>query len=204
MAELAGVSRAAVSFVFSGRARGNLSAGTRATIRAAADELGYRPDEVARSLRTRRSAVIGMLSDEIATSPFAGHVVLGAMEAARARGHQVLLLESRKDPALEAEAVAELRARRSTESSTPRCRCAARACRSDSPSPSPRCVPTRRFCPSRPRTCPLPVGALCPGPRASSLCLAPCTSDPPHSSTPAPQHSSPPHRSTVQPERNHP
>ncbi|MEU5055742.1 MULTISPECIES: LacI family DNA-binding transcriptional regulator [unclassified Streptomyces] len=112
VAELAGVSRAAVSFVFSGRAQGNLSADTQARIRAAADELGYRPDEVARSLRTRRSAVIGMLSDEIATSPFAGRMVLGAMEAARARGHQVLLLESRKDPALEAEAVAELRARR--------------------------------------------------------------------------------------------
>ncbi|MCQ4207361.1 LacI family DNA-binding transcriptional regulator [Streptomyces longispororuber] len=112
VAELAGVSRAAVSFVFSGRAQGNLSAATQERIRSAADQLGYRPDEVARSLRKQRSAVIGMLSDEIATSPFAGRMVLGAMEAARARGHQVLLLESRKDPAMEAEAVAELRARR--------------------------------------------------------------------------------------------
>ncbi|MFE4248796.1 substrate-binding domain-containing protein [Streptomyces sp. NPDC056910] len=42
VAELAGVSRAAVSFVFSGRAQGNLSAGTQTRIRAAADELGYR------------------------------------------------------------------------------------------------------------------------------------------------------------------
>ncbi|MFF0742595.1 LacI family DNA-binding transcriptional regulator [Streptomyces sp. NPDC004111] len=112
VAELAKVSRAAVSFVYSGRAAGNLSAETQARIRAAAAELGYRPDEAARTLRTRRSGVIGMLSDEIATSPFAGRMVLGAMEAARARGHQVLLLESRLDPAAEAEAVAELRARR--------------------------------------------------------------------------------------------
>lgn len=70
VAELAGVSRAAVSFVFSGRAEGNLSAKTQARIRKAADQLGYRPDEVARSLRKQRSAVIGLLSDEIATSPF--------------------------------------------------------------------------------------------------------------------------------------
>ncbi|MFM9373614.1 LacI family DNA-binding transcriptional regulator [Streptomyces sp. Da 82-17] len=112
VAALAQVSRAAVSFVFSGRAEGNLSAETQARIKKAARELGYRPDEVARSLRKRRSAVLGLLSDEIATSPFAGRMVLGAMEAARERGHQVLLLESRLDPAAEAEAVAELRARR--------------------------------------------------------------------------------------------
>lgn len=112
VAELAGVSRAAVSFVFSGRAAGNLSAGTQERIRKAAEQLGYRPDEAARSLRRQRSAVVGLLSDEIATSPFAGRMVLGAMEAARERGHQLLLLESRLDPAAEAEAVAELRARR--------------------------------------------------------------------------------------------
>ncbi|WP_380792132.1 LacI family DNA-binding transcriptional regulator [Streptomyces albidoflavus] len=112
VAELAEVSRAAVSFVFTGRAEGNLSAETQQRIRRAADQLGYRPDEVARSLRRRRSGVIGLLSDEIATSPFAGRLVLGAMEAARERGHQVLVLESRRDPAAEAEAVAELRARR--------------------------------------------------------------------------------------------
>ncbi|MGD6741102.1 LacI family DNA-binding transcriptional regulator [Streptomyces sp. BH106] len=112
VAQLAGVSRAAVSFVFSGRAEGNLSARTQQRIKEAADTLGYRPDEVARSLRARRTGVIGMLSDSIATSPFAGRMVLGAMEAARARGHQVLLMESGSDSAAEAEAVAELRARR--------------------------------------------------------------------------------------------
>ncbi|MET7519278.1 LacI family DNA-binding transcriptional regulator [Streptomyces sp. NPDC005480] len=112
VAERAGVSRAAVSFVFSGRAQGNLSARTQQRIKEAADALGYRPDEVARSLRGRRTGVIGMLSDAIATSPFAGRLVLGAMEAARSRGHQILLMESRGDAPAEAEAIAELRARR--------------------------------------------------------------------------------------------
>ncbi|WP_026122815.1 LacI family DNA-binding transcriptional regulator [Nocardiopsis halotolerans] len=112
VAELAQVSRSAVSFVFSGRAEGNLSAATQERIRNAARELGYRPDQVARSLRARRSGVIGMLTDEIATSPFAGRMVIGAMDAARERGHQVLLLESRLDPEAEAEALAELRSRR--------------------------------------------------------------------------------------------
>ncbi|WP_372346059.1 LacI family DNA-binding transcriptional regulator [Streptomyces sp. KL116D] len=112
VAERAGVSRAAVSFVFSGRAEGNLSARTQQRIKEAADALGYRPDEVARSLRGRRTGVIGMLSDSIATSPFAGRMILGAMEAARARGHQILLMESGRDSAAAKEAVAELRARR--------------------------------------------------------------------------------------------
>ncbi|MBO1330050.1 LacI family DNA-binding transcriptional regulator [Streptomyces sp. VRA16 Mangrove soil] len=112
VAERAGVSRAAVSFVFSGRAEGNLSARTQQRIKEAADALGYRPDEVARSLRGRRTGVLGMLSDSIATSPFAGRTVLGAMEAARARGHQILLMESGSDQAAASEAIAELRARR--------------------------------------------------------------------------------------------
>lgn len=111
VAALAQVSCTAVSFVFTGRAAGNLSPETQRRIRAAADHLGYRPDQIARSLRTRRSGVVGVLSAEIATSPSAGRMVLGAMEAARERGHQVLLLETRLDPAAEAEAAAELRAR---------------------------------------------------------------------------------------------
>lgn len=70
VARLAGVSHTAVSFVFNGRAEGNLSPATQERIRQAAAQLGYRPDPVARGLRRRRTAVIGLVTDEIATSPF--------------------------------------------------------------------------------------------------------------------------------------
>lgn len=58
VARLAGVSHTAVSFVFNGRAEGNLSPATQERIRLAAAQLGYRPDPVARGLRRGRTAVI--------------------------------------------------------------------------------------------------------------------------------------------------
>ncbi|NNN29964.1 LacI family DNA-binding transcriptional regulator [Streptomyces sp. S3(2020)] len=112
VARLAGVSHTAVSFVFNGRAEGNLSPATQERIRQAAARLGYRPDPVARGLRRRRTAVIGLVTDEIATSPFAGRLLRGAMETAWDSEHLVLTVDSGGDPAKEDAAVAELLDRR--------------------------------------------------------------------------------------------
>ena len=112
VARLAGVSHTAVSFVFNGRAEGNLSPATQERIRQAAAQLGYRPDPVARGLRRRRTAVIGLVTDEIASSPFAGRLLRGAMETAWDSEHLVLTVDSGGDPAKEDAAVAELLDRR--------------------------------------------------------------------------------------------
>jgi LacI family transcriptional regulator len=112
VAKLAGVSHTAVSFVFNGRAEGNLSPATQERIRQAAAQLGYRPDPVARGLRRRRTAVIGLVTDEIASSPFAGRLLRGAMETAWDSDHLVLTIDSGGDPAKEDAAVAELLDRR--------------------------------------------------------------------------------------------
>ncbi|GGW83748.1 transcriptional regulator [Streptomyces caelestis] len=112
VARLAGVSHTAVSFVFNGRAEGNLSPATQERIRQAAVQLGYRPDPVARSLRRSRTAVIGLVTDEIASSPFAGRLLRGAMDTAWADGHLILTVDSGGDPAKEDAAVAELLDRR--------------------------------------------------------------------------------------------
>jgi len=112
VARLAGVSHTAVSFVFNGRAEGNLSLATQERIRQAAAQLGYRPDPVARGLRRRRTAVIGLVTDEIASSPFAGRLLRGAMETAWDNDHLVLTVDSGGDPAKEDAAVAELLDRR--------------------------------------------------------------------------------------------
>ncbi|NBE55650.1 LacI family DNA-binding transcriptional regulator [Streptomyces boluensis] len=112
VARLAGVSHTAVSFVFNGRAEGNLSADTQERIKEAAARLGYRPNAVARGLRRSRTAVLGMVTDHIATSPFAGALLRGAMETAWGRDHLVLTVDSTGDPAKEAAAVAELLDRR--------------------------------------------------------------------------------------------
>ncbi|MCG7208326.1 LacI family DNA-binding transcriptional regulator [Streptomyces arenae] len=112
VARRAGVSHTAVSFVFNGRAEGNLSPATQERIRAAAVELGYRPDPVARGLRRRRTAVIGLVTDEIASSPFAGRLLRGAMDTAWNHDHLVLTIDTGGDPAKEDAAVAELLDRR--------------------------------------------------------------------------------------------
>ncbi|MET7274681.1 LacI family DNA-binding transcriptional regulator [Streptomyces flaveolus] len=112
VARIAGVSHTAVSFVFNGRAEGNLSPATQERIRQAAAQLGYRPDPLARGLRRRRTAVIGMVTDGIASSPFAGRLLRGAMETAWDSGHLVLTVDSGGDPAKEDAAVAELLDRR--------------------------------------------------------------------------------------------
>lgn len=112
VARLAGVSHTAVSFVFNGRAEGNLSPATQERIRRAAEQLGYRPDPVARGLRRRRTAVIGLVTDEIASAPFAGRLLRGAMETAWDNDHLVLTVDSGGDAAKEDAAVAELLDRR--------------------------------------------------------------------------------------------
>jgi LacI family transcriptional regulator len=112
VARLAGVSHTAVSFVFNDRAAGNLSAETQERIRRAAAQLGYRPNAVARGLRRRRTAVLGLVTDEIASSPFAGRLLRGAMETAWDREHIVVTVDSGGDADKEAAAVAELLDRR--------------------------------------------------------------------------------------------
>ncbi len=58
VADLAGVSRALVSIVI--RDVPGASDATRVRVKAAADELGYRPDNAARLLRQHRSRLIGV------------------------------------------------------------------------------------------------------------------------------------------------
>ncbi len=56
--------------------------------------------------------MIGLVTDEIASSPFAGRLLRGAMETAWEAGHLVLTVDSGGDPAKEDAAVAELLDRR--------------------------------------------------------------------------------------------
>lgn len=62
------MSHTVVSFVFNGQAEGNLPPATQERFRQAAAQLGYRPNPVARGLCHRRTAVIGLIADEIASS----------------------------------------------------------------------------------------------------------------------------------------
>lgn len=87
VAERAGVSRALVSIVM--RDVPGASEATRARVRRAADEIGYRPDPRARMLRSQRNKLLGVVFT--AGQEFHAGLVDGVYRAADARGYDVLL-----------------------------------------------------------------------------------------------------------------
>ena len=82
----AGVSVTTVSHVLNHFSGARVSEETRQRVEASAERLGYAANGLARGLRLQRSQTLGLLSDEIATTPHAGRIILGAQETASARG----------------------------------------------------------------------------------------------------------------------
>jgi LacI family transcriptional regulator len=106
VARSAGVSQTAASFVLSGRREEmRISAEAEARVLRAVRETGYRPNIVSRSLRTGTTQTIGFVSDTVATTPFAGHLIWGALDAARERNHLLFIAETEGDPELELELI---------------------------------------------------------------------------------------------------
>lgn len=105
VARLAGLSRTAASMILTGRPDTRLSAEAHAKVMIAADQLGYRPNVAARSLRTERTQSIAFVSDVVATTRFATGLILGALQAAEKASHVMLVLETGGEPAREFEAI---------------------------------------------------------------------------------------------------
>lgn len=94
VAERANVSISTVSRVLTGNAR--VSPELRERVIAAVEELGYRPNALARGLRLRRTAVIGLLLPDI-SNPFFGQLARVVEEAANKRGYAILLCNSQNN-----------------------------------------------------------------------------------------------------------
>jgi DNA-binding LacI/PurR family transcriptional regulator len=94
VAVAAGVSKTAVSFAFNNPTRLNVDTATR--IMAIADELGYRPDPVARMLTQRRTGTIGILTPQALTSifanPFFGMFSAGVAGVAEEAGYGLFFI----------------------------------------------------------------------------------------------------------------
>lgn len=91
VAQRANVSISTVSRVLTGNAR--VSPKLRQRVIDAVEELGYRPNALARGLRMRRTAVIGLLIPDI-SNPFFGQLARVVEEAANKRGYAILLCNS--------------------------------------------------------------------------------------------------------------
>jgi LacI family transcriptional regulator, repressor for deo operon, udp, cdd, tsx, nupC, and nupG len=109
VARRAGVSQSTVSLVLSGKSAGRISARTVEAVRTAAEELGYRPNVAARTLRTGVARTVGMVVTDV-THPFFGPVLRGAQLAAWRAGYAVTLVDVANDPDRERASFEALRA----------------------------------------------------------------------------------------------
>jgi len=111
VAHRAGVSPTTASFVLAGREDMRISEAARLRVRRAAADLRYRPNLPARSLRTKVTRTVALISDTIAGGPYGGAMVRGALSAALAEGHLLFVTESGGDPEVETRLADDLLAR---------------------------------------------------------------------------------------------
>jgi LacI family transcriptional regulator len=110
VARRAGVSSAVVSYVVNSGPR-PVSADARRRVLEAIDELGYRPDGRARSLRLGRSHVIGIVLPDT-TNPFFAEMAQAVEDAAYAGGYAVLVCTTSDDIERERTHIVNLASRR--------------------------------------------------------------------------------------------
>lgn len=97
VAKLAGVSQTTVSFVIN-RSGAGISEETQERVWAAVDELGYRPNILARGLASNQTYTIGIISDLIITTPLAVQMIQGAQDCAWENGYILLVVNTNGVP----------------------------------------------------------------------------------------------------------
>ena len=95
----AGVSIATASRVLNGSAH-PVSDATRDRVLAAADELGYRPSELARALVKRTSRIIGVIVGDI-VDPYFAEIARGVEDVAARAGYLTMVCNAERRPAAE-------------------------------------------------------------------------------------------------------
>ncbi len=103
VARRAGVSRTTASFVTTGRRDMRISQDAAQRVLAASQELGYRPNLLARGLRTSVRQNIGFISDRITTEAFTGDMIRGGLAMAQKQGRLLFIGETQGDAAVELE-----------------------------------------------------------------------------------------------------
>lgn len=94
MAKLADVSKATVSKVLNHTAK--ISEQVRKQVQEAAEKLGYRPSQIARSLKNKTTKSIGLVLPSVA-DPFFAEVVRGVHSVAMKKGYVIILCDSEED-----------------------------------------------------------------------------------------------------------
>jgi len=95
LADQIGVSVSTISRVINGKDR--VKTETRAKVTAALEQSGYKPNEIARVLRGKRSNTIGIVVSDISNIFFA-RIIKGVENEAMANGFDTLVCNSESDP----------------------------------------------------------------------------------------------------------
>lgn len=111
VAREAGTSTAAVSMVLSGHYRGRVSEPKAKKIRETAQQLHYIRNELALGLRTANSRTIGLITEEVASTPYATAMIAAATNTARELGYLLILIETNGNPQTADEAIWDLTSR---------------------------------------------------------------------------------------------
>jgi LacI family transcriptional regulator len=98
VAKLAGITPATASYVLSGNPEVRISEDTRSRVFSAANKLGYRPHQAARSLATGRTRTIGLCFGEEVVVPFADdydrEVLHGVLQAAAEKSYALQIIDA--------------------------------------------------------------------------------------------------------------
>jgi len=103
IAQVAGVSVSTVSRALS-NGKYPLKQETRQNILKLAEEMGYKPNLVARSLQSNRSHLVGVVVDRM-QSPFAAATVEGIQDGLRNAGYSISIAYSNRDQAIATQAI---------------------------------------------------------------------------------------------------
>jgi LacI family transcriptional regulator len=110
VARAAGVHKATASRALNPHTRGQVNAATASRVQAAARKLGYVPNSVARGLRTRRTAAVGVLVPDLA-NPLFPPIVRGIEDRLASDGYATLIASTDSDDDRERTQLAALEAR---------------------------------------------------------------------------------------------
>lgn len=98
VAKAAGVSLASASYAMNGA--GSVGEATREHILKVAAQLGYRPNQSAKAMKTGRTGAIGLILPDL-TNPFFPSLAQGVIQAARHHGYSVFLTDTEGSPEAE-------------------------------------------------------------------------------------------------------
>lgn len=69
---------------------------TRDRVERVIATLGYAPDPIARSMRSNRTGTIGLITDEVATSPYSVDIISGVQDACAEAGRVALIANTKR------------------------------------------------------------------------------------------------------------